>query len=133
LPTGCWEYTGLQRFGYGRASVNACEYMVHRLVYEHFIGPIPEGLCTDHLCRNRRCANFEHLEVVANKENILRGESFSAVNARKTHCPRGHEYDGVTSYVTPQGSRLCRLCRRIRERSKVRKKKGQYDTYLQSE
>lgn len=70
---------------------------VHRWVYEQEVGPIPEGLEIDHLCSVRHCVNPDHLEPVTHHENMLRGDTIAARNARKTQCPRGHalvvEYD----------------------------------------
>lgn len=110
---GCWLWTGnLQSGGYGHAMVgNGRGALAHRHVYELLVGPIPEGLHLDHLCRVRNCVRPDHLEPVTPAVNTLRGEGYSAVNARKTHCPNGHEYDWVRS----DGRRWCRIC--LRERT----------------
>lgn len=85
---------------------------VHRLAWEEVRGPIPAGLVIDHLCRNRACYRIDHLEVVTQRENILRGEGATAVHARKTQCPQGHPYSGPNLYVEPStGKRRCRTCR----------------------
>ena len=86
--------------------------LAHRFAYETFVGPIPEGLTIDHLCRIRHCVNPEHLEAVTDRVNILRGEGISAQHARATHCPQGHPYDLINTYVAPDGDRDCRDCRR---------------------
>jgi len=108
-PGGCWLWRGSQsRGGYGRYN----ETLAHRVAYELFVGSIPEGLTLDHLCRVRHCVNPEHLEPVTLGENLRRGESFSAVNARKTHCPRGHPLSGENLYRTKSGARCCLICKR---------------------
>lgn len=62
--------------------------------------------------RNTCCVNPDHLEIVTSKENILRGASFSAVNAAKTHCVRGHAFTPENTLQKASGSRECRLCRK---------------------
>lgn len=56
--------------------------------------PISDGLQIDHLCRNTWCVNPTHLESVTPKVNTLRSNAQSAINARKTHCNRGHPLSG---------------------------------------
>ena len=109
--TGCWEWTANRsQDGYGRIKVSGRKVKAHRVSYELTYGPIPEGLTIDHLCRVRHCINPAHLEVVTNRENILRGHAFTAVNAAKTHCPQGHEYTPENTYISPKGYRKCRAC-----------------------
>jgi len=110
---GCWERTvGVNNLGYSTLRFQGKMYAAHRAAYEVFIGPIPEGLQIDHLCRNRVCVNPDHLEPVTRRENLLRGEGFSAQAARKTHCPQGHCYEGDNLYRTLEGHRKCRACHR---------------------
>jgi hypothetical protein len=118
----CWDWHGsLDRDGYGKASSR----LAHRVVYEALKGPVEDGLVIDHLCRNRVCCNPRHMEIVSNAENILRGSSWSAVNARKTHCPQGHPYDEENTYLTRLGKRQCRSCHRKRDRERMRIKREQ--------
>lgn len=97
--------------GYGRQWDGRQMALAHRLVYEREVGPIPEGLQIDHLCRNRACVNPAHLEPVTQRVNILRGESVSAQHARRTHCLHGHPLDGAysTTHV-----RYCRTCNKAK-------------------
>lgn len=116
---GCWVFTGaLTGHGYGHVRVGRRgEGMksTHRAMYEHHVGPIPEGLELDHLCRNRACCNPAHLEPVTTGENIRRGNT-GKKERDKTHCPAGHAYAGANLFVTKAGHRVCRACRNRRSR-----------------
>ncbi len=125
---GCAEWCrALNADGYGRVKRGGTTQLVHRVVYELVKGPIPSGLQIDHLCRFRACVNPEHLEVVTIRDNQLRGNSVSGVNARKTECPQGHPYSGDNLYVRSRGSRECRTCGRIRRREYVLRKTALMD------
>ena len=115
--TGCMIWTGSRSpTGYGRLYVGGVDAYSHRFAYEQFVGPIPDGLVIDHLCRNRGCCNPEHLRVCTNRENTLApgSESPAAIHAVKTHCPDGHPYDAANTY-NYRGHRHCLECRRRRE------------------
>jgi hypothetical protein len=115
--SGCWLWTaGLNGEGYGAINVAGQIRPAHRVAYELFRGPIPEGLTLDHLCRVRCCVNPDHLEPVTRKENTLRGIGASAVHARKTHCKHGHAFTPDNVYVRRGNTRDCRTCHRARER-----------------
>lgn len=70
--TGCWEFTGAKRAGYGTVKAAAKLWLVHRLVREVHAGPIPNGMDLDHLCENKACCNPDHLEVVTRAANMQR-------------------------------------------------------------
>lgn len=101
---GCWPWLGYLQpsAGYGMHG----RRLAHRVAYELAVGPIPQGLELDHLCRNRGCVNPAHLEPVTHRTNALRGEGVGARNARMSGCPCGRPYDLVDG-----GKRRCRPCR----------------------
>lgn len=70
FPEGCWEWQGCcNAAGYGHFRTSERLFMAHRYAYESIVGVIPLGLEIDHLCRNTRCVNPRHLEVVTHREN----------------------------------------------------------------
>lgn len=133
--SGCWLWTGqLQPNGYARFMVGSRsdgsprKVLAHRWAYEHFIGPIPEGMTIDHVrdrgCRHRNCVNPEHLEAVPHAVNLLRGDTTAARNAAKTHCPAGHPYEGDNLVVNRKGQRTCRACHQQKSRLDYYRKMG---------
>lgn len=115
---GCLIWTGPRSTsGYGRfAPRRTRPVQAHRFAYEEQVGSIAPGLTIDHLCRIRLCVNPEHMEPIANRDNLLRGIGVSAVNARKVRCPSGHPYSATNTIHRRDGGRTCRTCNRARNR-----------------
>lgn len=115
--SGCWEWTAaVQSNGYGRVWYNGKVQYAHRVMYERNVGTIKEGMDLDHLCRNRKCVNPDHLEQVTRSENLKRGETGENIAEplrKKTHCPKGHPYSGDNLRLYG-GRRHCRACARNR-------------------
>lgn len=105
----CWNWTGKQvsADGYGRIALGgrgSKRVAAHRVAYEFLVGPIPDGLEMDHLCRNRACCNPAHLEPVTLQENQRRRV------AAMTHCKWGHSLEDAMSPPSLRGGRRCRVC-----------------------
>lgn len=118
----CWNWLGATVDGYGILTYKNKTKKAHRVAYELKFGIEPK-YTIDHLCRNRLCVNPKHLEDITRGENTLRGESFSAKNARRTHCNHGHLFDEVNTVIDKRGYRACKICRRLNS-EKQRRKKG---------
>lgn len=112
VEEGCWVWNGARTGeGYGNICHGGRWFPVHRLAYTILVGPIPEGMQLDHLCRKRPCWNPEHLEPVTNAENTLRGLRGRMV----TKCAQGHPYNiGNTGRHGKGRRRHCLECNRLR-------------------
>jgi hypothetical protein len=114
----CWLWTGaLFKNGYGAMGFEGETWRVHRLSMKFFK---PEEFKIDmnvnHTkeCRSPRCFNPDHLYCGTQAENVTDCiEAGNHFNSSKTHCPVGHEYTELNTYINPKGSRECKLCRAI--------------------
>ena len=109
----CWVDPGLtpNLSGYVQKKVNKKDYYVHRLSWEYFFGNIPINLEIDHVCKNKACYRFSHLELVTRQENCRR-----SVNYRGGFCRKCGEL--MTHKVKATGcidgfAMRCRECYRL--------------------
>ena len=114
---GCWVWRGSKNpAGYGVIGVDGKKHLVHRVSFTASKGDIGDGNTIDHTCRNKPCANPDHLESVTLQENLRRG--VEARGGLITHCKHGHEYTEANTYRNGKGERICRTCNRIRAQRK---------------
>ncbi len=118
--SGCWLWTGASAEssgGYGRFASKSA----HRVSYSALVGPIPDGLVIDHVCRQRCCVNPNHLEPVTSQVNTQRGDLSMARGSvghwcrRATSCVNGHEFTPENIKPRPNGQRACRTCALARQ------------------
>lgn len=117
----CWTWTGvIDPSGYGRYSVPGLRSSAsrtqgaHRFGYTQMVGPVPEGMELDHLCRTKSCVRPDHMEPVSPAENLRRQ------GLAVTHCIHGHEYTPENTGMRPAG-RYCKTCHRDRERARYQR------------
>ena len=121
----CWLWKHTTRRGYGLSTGlgihrTGKQEPAHRVAWKIEIGPIPEGLTLDHLCRVTMCVRPAHMEPVPSGVNAMRGDGPSAQNARKTHCKRGHQ-----NWALGSGGRYCRTC--VNDQRRERRQKNRLE------
>jgi len=107
----CLLWTGsLNSYGYGQFPLGRKCLTAHRFVWELSYGAAPprldddgNRLVVDHLCRVRHCVNVDHLEVVTNEENILRGKRPAFARSRTRPASSELGEDGAQA-VSPDRS-----------------------------
>lgn len=87
------------------------------------------GLHVDHLCRRLDCVNPHHLEAVEPALNHSRGYAVNIMSslrkegaANATHCRNGHARTPESVYISPQGFRVCRICKRSNNKKSRQRK-----------
>lgn len=71
--SGCWLWLGtINNAGYGRLRYDKSKSLgsAHRIAWELFRGPIPDGLLALHRCDNSYCVNPDHLFIGDYKANV---------------------------------------------------------------
>lgn len=123
--TGCWLCTAANnQRGYGRIRIaDGRMVTAHRYSYEISVGPIPDGLELDHLCRQTCCVNPDHLEPVTPFENGRRA-GISCEIERNFHCRKGHKRTSENTRFKSNGNKVCIDCkhevdRRFRSRKRT--------------
>lgn len=133
----CWLWTGsYDKDGYGWFWMDGKNLAAHRAVWFLTFGrdSIPADKVTDHICRNRKCVNPKHLRLVSNADNVLIGIGPTAINKRKTHCPRGHALteDNLVACKLAIGVRVCCICEKVRNRISKANRREQINAYQRS-
>lgn len=86
-PGQCWVWTAATTEGYGRFHLTGRTLVLaHRFSYETTVGPVPDGLDLDHVCRRRICINPAHLEPVTRQINLLRGDTLTRAHHEDRDC-----------------------------------------------
>lgn len=132
--TGCVLWFGSAHpKGYGHLRLGGRKgglVPAYRAAYILEYGPIPPGLCIDHLCRQPACINPRHLEPVTNQVNCQRGDCGKATGAlyrSKIRCKHGHPFNKENTYIDARGYRACRECKRLwMERNTTRESRREY-------
>lgn len=72
--SGCWLWEGrCVGSGYGSIAEGGTfgrSLLAHRVSYELYIGPIPDGMCILHKCDTKLCVNPDHLRIGSSSDNM---------------------------------------------------------------
>lgn len=121
LNNGCWEWTAALGHGYGHFAYQGKKHYAHKFAYESINNTTIKNKEIHHLCKNRKCVNPDHLEILTKKEHQIKENPLIIKQMLKTHCPQGHPYDLFNTQFR-RGSRQCRICTLNRKREWYRKK-----------
>ena len=95
---GCWLWTGsVHKSGYGQFRYMGKTQPAHRVSYELFVGPIPEGLDVLHSCDERRCVNPAHLRPGTDLDNSR--DKVERGRCAKTRRPSGPRRDNTSGVL----------------------------------
>lgn len=124
-PNGCWIWTASKNeLGYGKFHIasDGKHWKAHRLSYFLTFGPVADGIQLHHICENPACVNPHHLQPATPRQHTieLTPTSPSSINASKTHCQNGHEFNEENTINTKHG-RVCRICNKAWRNAKYAK------------
>ncbi len=130
-PDSCWNWKlSTSRDGYGQVSKDSIMMSAHRVAFLLHNGYLPPRVRGNkqivmHTCDNKICCNPAHLKEGTSSENNIdayrRGLKVGfSPNSLKTHCDHGHPFNEENTYITKDGSRMCKVCRRDRMRKYYR-------------
>ena len=86
VPTTSLAIRALARYAPHPVPSNQARWRAHRLIYNLLVGPIPDEMVLDHLCRNQTCVNPDHLEVVTQSVNVWRSNSNLVHSLARPHA-----------------------------------------------
>ena len=114
--SGCWIWQRAKDMGYGVIMLRGHKLRkAHRVAYEEWVGPIPEGHELLHRTGcPRACCNPAHVRPGTHAENM---REYAEQN---THCRRDHAY-AEYGRIRKDGKRVCRECIRINRRAQREK------------
>jgi hypothetical protein len=113
----CHIWTGGHSKGYAYFWADGKMHRAHVWIYKQSGRTIPDGLELDHFaCDRTDCVHEEHVRPATTAVNVLRSTGPTAINARVTACPEGHEYNARNTRVNVKGSRECLECKRVSQR-----------------
>ena len=131
-PSGCWLWTASTNGKYGTFGFGHHTVYAHRVSYQHYVGPMPEGYTIDHLCKVKLCVNPEHLEAVTYHENLRRADAWVGVSQYhrpdQTKCGAGL-HDWIPANWKKHGNGVkCRLCHNQRNQEYKERKRNARNT-----
>lgn len=120
----CWIWTGTRTSGgYGQLNIDGHRVYAHRYSYDLAhpgakAGPFEVVM---HSCDNPSCVFPDHLIAGTQKDNMADAASKGRINpwcASKVNCKRGHPLSGQNLRRNSNGSRQCKACHALRQRTR---------------
>lgn len=115
--SGCWSWNKSRNArGYGQIAIKKVCKLAHRISYEVYVGPIPDGHGVLHRCDNPPCVNPSHLftgDQKVNLQDMSKKKRWKNQFMDRTHCVKGHPLVGEnlkSSPSIPKGRKICRTC-----------------------